>query len=127
MRFYLDENVAASVQTVLEQAGHEVVWTRDITSEGAADDVVAAAAEVANATLVSHDKDFKKIAPRIPDGVRARFRGLSIVRLSCAKPRAAERVGAVLGFITFEYEERIRLATSRSIIEIKTDLISIWR
>lgn len=127
MRFYLDENVAASVQSVLEAAGHEVYWTRDITGQGAADDVVAAVSEVGGATLISHDKDFKKIAPRIPDGHRARFRGLNMVRLICSKPRAAERIAVALPFIVFEESERISKNAKRSIIEVKTDLFSIWR
>ena len=127
MQFYLDENVAASVQRVLETAGHSVVWTREITSEGVADDVVAAVAESAVATLVSHDKDFKKIAPRIPDGQRRRFRRLSMIRLSCKKPRAAERIATVLPYIEFDYGQRESLPDRRSIIEVKTDLVSIWR
>lgn len=127
MLFYLDENVAASVQRVLEAAGHDVIWTRDITSEGVADDVVAAVAEDANATLISHDKDFKKIAPRIPDGQRARFRRLSMIRLICNKPRSANRMEAVLSYIEFDFSQRQATADRRSIIEVKTDLISIWR
>lgn len=127
MQFYLDENVPASVQGVLEAAGHDVVWTRDITSEGVPDDVVAAVAEEAHATLVSHDKDFKKIAPRIPDRQRRRFRRLSMVRLACIKPRSAERITAVLPYIEFDYNQRVGLPDRRSIIEVKTDLISIWR
>ena len=127
MDFYLDENVPARVQQVLEAAGHTVVWTRDITNEGAPDDVVATIAEQAHATLVSHDKDFKKIAPRIPNGQRARFRRLSMVRLLCTKPRAAERIAVVLPYIEFDFTQRQALPDRRSIIEVKTDLISIWR
>ena len=127
MQFYLDENVPAAVQAVLEAAGHDVVWTRDIASEGAPDDVVAAVSEVAHATLVSHDSDFKKIAPRIPDGQRTRFRKLSMIRMRCKKPRSAQRIQAALPYIEFDFAQRAGLPDRRSIIEIKTDLLSIWR
>ena len=127
LTFYLDENVPASVQDVLERAGHQVVWTRDILVAGAPDDLVAAVAEDAGATLVSHDSDFKKIAPRIPAGQRARFRRLSMIRLKCKKPRSAERVSSMLPYIVFDHEQRQADTDRRSIIELKTDLISIWR
>ena len=123
----MDENVADRVRIVLQAAGHDVIWTRDITSEGVADDVVATVAEEANAILISHDKDFKKIAPRIPNGQRKRFRRLSMIRLSCNKPRAADRMEAVLRYIEFDVAQRQTEADHRSIIEIKTDLITIWR
>jgi hypothetical protein len=127
MLFYLDENVPASVQIVLERAGHEVMWTRDITGEGAPDVVVAAVAEGQSATLVSHDKDFKKIAPRIPDGQRHRFRTLSIVRLVCEKPNSAKRVEAVLRYIEFDFEQRSHFPDSRSIIEVRKGNVTIFR
>lgn len=126
MKFYLDENVAASVQHVLEDAGHEVIWTRDITGQGAADDVVAAVSENDRAVLVSHDKDFKKIAPRIPDGQRQRFRRLNMVRLQCTKPRAAERFSKLLVYIEFDYNHRQAHGLGRSIVEIRPDVMTIY-
>ncbi|MDW3183187.1 DUF5615 family PIN-like protein [Roseobacter sp.] len=126
MKFYLDENVPASVQTVLEERGHLVAWTRDILPEGAPDDLVATLAEEDRATLISHDKDFKKIAPRIPDGQQTRFKKLSIVRLLCPKPRSAQRVKAVIGYIEFDYSQRAAGPHRRSVVEVKKDLISIW-
>lgn len=126
MLFYLDENVPASVQEVLEGNDHTVVWTREVLVPGAPDEVVAAVAEDALATLVSHDKDFKRIAPRIPEGERARFRKLSMVRLQCKKPRSAERMQKCLPYIVHDFENRKDMADKRSIIEIKTDLDSIF-
>jgi predicted nuclease of predicted toxin-antitoxin system len=125
--FYLDENVPAKVERVLSEAGHTVVWTRDITGQGAPDIVVATVAEEQNATLVSHDKDFKKIAPLIPDGQKARFRKLSIVRLMCEKPRSAQRLAAVLRYIEFDYERRADFGDKRSIIEVKKANITFNR
>lgn len=127
MLFYLDENVPARVQAVLEAAGHEVTWTRDLTGEGAPDVVVAAVSQENDATLISHDKDFKKIAPRIPDGQKQRFRSLSIVRLACGKPQSAERVAKVLRYIEFDYDQRAAFPDQRSIIEVKKANITISR
>lgn len=126
MLFYLDENVPASVQTILEKHEHKVFWTRDILALGAPDDLVAAIAQDASATLISHDKDFKKIAARIPNGEKARFRKLNMIRLMCKKPRSAERLSKCLPFIELDYSIRKNTPDKRSIIEIKTDLVSIW-
>lgn len=127
MKFYLDENVPASVQAVLQERGHTVVWTRDILPLGSPDDMVAAVSEEAEATLISHDKDFKRIAPRIPNGERTRFKKLSMIRLMCEKPRSAQRITTVLPFIELDNEQREIFPDIRSIIEIKKDLIAIWR
>lgn len=127
MLFYLDENVPANVQAVLEDAGHTAVWTRDITGEGAPDVVVAAVAEEEDATLISHDKDFKKIAPRIPDGQKQRFRKLSIIRLGCEKPNSAKRLASALRFIEFDHSQRNNYPDRRSIIEVKKTNITIFR
>lgn len=127
MLFYLDENIPAPIQGLLEEAGHSAIWTRDLTGEGVSDDLVAAISERDQATLISHDKDFKKIAPRIPDGQRQRFRRLSIIRMMCNKPRSADRLRAALPYIEFDFNQRLGLPDRRSIIEVKTDLITIFR
>lgn len=127
MLFYLDENVPASVEKVLTGSGHTVVWTRDVTGEGAPDAVVAAVSEHNKATLISHDKDFKKIAPRIPDGQRTRFRKLSIIRLRCQKPNSSMRMAAILKFIELDYAQRENYSDRRSIIEVNKSNVTIFR
>lgn len=127
MLFYLDENVPASVEVVIAERGHDVAWTRDILPIGAPDELVGSIAENDRALLVSHDKDFKRIAPRIPEGERTRFRNLSMIRMECIKPRSAQRMGVALPYIEFEYNERDGQHDQRIIIAVKTDLISIWR
>ncbi|WP_158086718.1 DUF5615 family PIN-like protein [Brevirhabdus pacifica] len=127
MLFYLDENVPASVERILTDASHTVVWTRDVTGEGAPDAVVATVSEHNEATLISHDKDFKKIAPRIPDGQRTRFRKLSIVRLRCEKPNSSTRMAAALKYIELDYYQREKFSDKRSIIEVNKSTIIIFR
>lgn len=127
MLFYLDENVPASVQDVLSGRGHEVRFTRELLPIGSPDELVATASEFDEAILVSHDSDFKKIAQRIPDGQKSRFRKLSMVRMQCTKPRSAQRLEVALPYIEFEFDQRKHMHDKRMIVVVKTDLISIAR
>ncbi len=127
MLFYLDENVPAQVEAVIASKGHEVRWTRDIIPEGSPDQMVAAVSEDAGAILVSHDKDFKRIAPRIPDGQRTRFRKLSMLRLECKKPKSANNVSNLFGFIELEAKLRGEEENGRLMISIRDSSITIFR
>lgn len=127
MLFYLDENVPAQVEAVIVSKGHEVRWKRDIIPEGSPDQMVAAVSEDAGAILVSHDKDFKRIAPRIPDGQRTRFRKLSMLRLECKKPKSAHNVGNLFDFIELEARLRGEGENSRLMISIRDSSITIFR
>jgi len=106
MRFILDENVPRSVEDVLTARGHEVASIREHVLPGSPDELVAAVSEYVGAVLVSHDGDFRKIAPRVPDGQRARFRKLSMVRMQCEKPKSVQRMQAAISLIEFEFNER---------------------
>jgi predicted nuclease of predicted toxin-antitoxin system len=103
MRFLLDENVPVSVAEMLIQQGHEAEFIRDHVPAGAADPLVATVAEELSAVLVSFDGDFEKISPRIPRGVRTRFRRLSRIWMRCDEPRAAARLRSALDLVTAEY------------------------
>ena len=127
MRFYLDENVPKSVQEVLRESGHEAIFIRDVIALGSVDELVATASERDAAILISHDSDFKKIAPRVPDGQRTRFRKLSMIRMQCKKPRSASRIQVALPYIEFEFQQRKHQHDKRMIITVKTDVISISR
>jgi Domain of unknown function (DUF5615) len=75
--------------------GHEVIRLRDILPTSSPDPIVATVAEVNDAILVSFDKDFKALAPRIGIG-RQRFRKLSRVAFRCREPAAARRISAAI-------------------------------
>lgn len=127
MRFVLDENVPASVGAMLANRGHSASSIRDFVAQGAPDQFVAAVVQHESAVLISHDKDFKKIAPRVPDGQRQRFRRLSIVRMRCEKPRSAERLQAAISLVEFEFSERQRMPDRRMIVEVSKSTVTIYR
>ncbi len=103
MRFMLDENVPASVASMLQRRGHDVERIRDYVPPGSPDPLVATVSERLDAVLVSFDGDFEKIAPRIPRGQRSRFKKLSRIWLRCGEPQAAKRLELVLSFVESEY------------------------
>lgn len=127
MRFILDENVPNSVGDMLRSRGHEAFSIRDYVAQGAPDQIVAAIAEHEEAVLVSHDRDFRKIAPRVPEGQRARFRRLSVVRMQCEKPRSSERLQAAMPLIEVEFEERQRMPDRRMIVVVARGTVTIHR
>ena len=110
MHVLLDENVPVSVATTLEHHGHEVTSVRDIVPAGSPDPLVATVSEAIDAVLISFDGDFQKIAPRIPQGMRRRFRKLSRGWLRCSEPQAAHRVEGAIALIESEF----KLARNRS-------------
>jgi predicted nuclease of predicted toxin-antitoxin system len=102
MDFVLDENVPMSVCDMLVKNGHAAKFIRDYIPEGSADQVVAAIAERLEATLISFDGDFEKIAPRVPKGARQRFRKLSRIWMQCSEYQAANRLELALSLIVSE-------------------------
>jgi predicted nuclease of predicted toxin-antitoxin system len=103
MNFMLDENVPQDVADMLIAHGHKAEYIRNYVPPGAPDPLVATVAEEFDAVLVSFDGDFERIAPRIPYGQRARFRGLSRIWMCCGEPQAAQRLEKALEFVEAEY------------------------
>lgn len=89
MKFILDENVPVSARKVLEDGGHTVELIIDHAARGATDPVVATVSETLDAVLVSFDSDYERIAPRLPDGARHRYRRLSRIWLRCSEYQPA--------------------------------------
>ncbi|MGH7084562.1 MAG: DUF5615 family PIN-like protein [Stellaceae bacterium] len=88
LRFLADNCVPDSVACVLREAGYEVILLRDILPTNPPDPLVASTAEINGAVLISFDKDFKAMAPRIGVG-QQRFRRLSRIGFHCREPVAA--------------------------------------
>jgi hypothetical protein len=84
--------------------GHIVQHVRDILPTDSSDPLVATTSELDECVLVSCDRDFKLIAPRVPIGQRARFRKLSRISLECNEYQAAQRVEEAMSLIEMEYE-----------------------
>ena len=123
MDFVLDENVPDSVRRMLIAQGHAARSVREYLVEGSADPLVAAVAEEIGAILVSIDGDFRKIAPRIPVGSRARFRRLSRIALQCSEPQAAKRMQEAMTLIEHEWaiaqksrDKRMHIVIGNSVI-----------
>lgn len=126
MQFLLDENVANSVLEMFLAAGHEAIFVRELLPVGSVDQLVAALADAQRSILVSHDRDFRQIAPRIPDGQKKRFRNLSQLRLMCPEPRAASRIRSCLPFIELEYQQAENRDNSRMLIEVKRTAVTVY-
>lgn len=121
MKFFADHCVTESVCRVLEARGHEVVRLRDVLPTDSPDPLVARYAEQIDAILISHDGDFKKIAPRVPSGARRRFKKLSRIHLACDYPQSDKRIAAALTLIEFEWgiaqqrtDNRLRMVINKS-------------
>ena len=116
-----------SVADVFEEHGHEVIFLRDILPTDTPDQVVADVSETEGAVLVSCDGDFRRIAPRIPQGERQRFRTLSRVHLQVQAPQAAVRVEAAMSFIETEYEHAQNTNDPRMILSIGSSYLRTLR
>lgn len=123
----LDHNVPDSVAHVFRLHGHRVQHVRDILPVDSPDPLVATVSEEEGAVLVTCDRDFKLIAPRIPKGHRARFRRLSRISLECSEPQAAQRVEEAMSLIELEYEKAQQRADKRMIVVIKNSVINTVR
>jgi predicted nuclease of predicted toxin-antitoxin system len=103
MRLLLDQNVADSVAAVFREFGHTVHLVREILPANSPDSLIAAVAGLDSYVLVSHDRDFEAIAPRIPKGSRARFRKLSRISLECNEAQAASRIRQTMSYIDLAF------------------------
>src|SRR5258708_14824077 len=103
MRLLLDQNVEDSVAAVFREFGHTVHLVREILPANSPDPLIAAVAELDSYVLVSHDRDFEAIAPRIPKGSRARFRKLSRISLECNEAQAANRIRQTMSYIDLAF------------------------
>lgn len=127
MRFMLDENVPRSAQRFLSSTGHDTQYIRDLIPEGSVDPLVAFVSEDQGAILVSHDGDFQKIAPRVPDGQKSRFRRLSRIWLRCNEYQSALRLERAFDLIRAEFRISQESRDSRMLIWISGSYIRTER
>lgn len=119
MHFLLDQNVAKAVADMLIEEGHSCEFSRALIPADAADPLVAIAAEERGAILVSHDTDFNKIAARVQQGHKARFKKLSRVALECSEPQAASRLREMLPILAILVAQAEGKPDSRVILHIQ--------
>lgn len=117
LKFFIDQCVPDSVGRVLRAAGYSVELLREKLATDSPDQLVAAYSELSGAVLVSLDRDFRSLAPRIGIG-QQRFRRLSRIGLRCDEPVAARRIESALSLIEHEWARAQRSADKRMIIEV---------
>lgn len=83
------------------------------------DPVVATVGDMEGAILVSCDRDFDAIAPRILKGMRSRFRRLSRISIRCAEYHASRRVEEAMELVELEYRTARSRPDKRIFIEIQ--------
>lgn len=103
MRFMLDENVPVDMADMLIEQGHEAQFILDYVPPGAADAIVASVSEQENCVLISFDRDFEQIAPRIPHGHKARFKRLSRIWMRCDEPDGVARLMSAIDLLVSEF------------------------
>jgi predicted nuclease of predicted toxin-antitoxin system len=126
LRFFLDEGVPDAVGRKLLGSGHEVIYLRYATASGSPDQLVCAVAQANEAILVALDGDMKQLAQRHGVG-QSRYRKLSLLKLSCREPKAADRVGFALSLIEHEWNFSAGTSDRRIFIEIGDASISTKR
>jgi hypothetical protein len=126
LKFLTDNCVPDSVGQALRDAGHEVICLRDILPTNSPDPIVASVAELNDAILVSFDKDFKALAPRIGVG-QQRFRKLSRIAFRCREPIAARRIVTALSLIEHEWNVAQSSEDKRMIVHISETTIQTTR
>jgi len=125
-KFFVDNCVPDSVARVLREAGHDVILLRDMLPTDSPDQVVARVSEVLDAVLISFDKDFKALAPRMGLG-QNRFRRLSRIGFNCKEPQAARRIQTALSLIEHEWNVAQSAGDKRMIVEIGETIIRTIR
>jgi hypothetical protein len=126
MTLLLDEHVPTSVADVLRNRGHTVYLVTDLLPGGSPDHTVAATGDRlgAGTVLVTWDKDFGGIVPRVSKAGAGRFRNLSRISFRCPEPQGAIRLSQEIEFIEFKYQAVMKVPDKRMIVEITKERLS---
>jgi predicted nuclease of predicted toxin-antitoxin system len=117
LKLALDEGVPDSVGKVFVEAGHKVILLNKTLPRGSSDQFVCGFAQMNDAILVATDGDMKQIARGHGVGA-SKYRRLSLLKLSCREPRAAERVRAAMTLIEHEWHCGAQAVGRRLFMEI---------
>lgn len=127
MHLLLDHKVPDSVAAVFRARSHTVALLREIMPTDSPDLVVATVGDMDSAVLVSCDRDFDSIAPRILRGMRARYRRLSRIAIRCAEFHAARHIEEAMELIELEWRTAQTRSDKRMFIEIQASGIKTIR
>jgi predicted nuclease of predicted toxin-antitoxin system len=114
----IDENVPDSVTSFLRDRGHEVRLVREEFPAGTPDPVIAKVGDELAAIVVTWDKDFRRLAARVPEGSRARLRRLGRISFRCNEANGRRRVEELIEWIEFEFAQVQKRRDNRLLIEI---------
>ena len=126
LRVFLDEGVPDTVGRVFAEHGHDVIYLREAIKEGSSDTLVCAAAEANDAILVALDGDMRQIARGHGVG-GGRFKRLSLIKLSCPEPQAANRVEQAMSLLEHEWQYSEGKVARRMFVEISAHVIRTVR
>lgn len=127
MLFLLDECIPESALRALVEMNFQAEMITDHIAPQSPDQLVAATASAAGAIIVSHDRDFKKIISRRPNGQQARYPNAHLVKMECKQPRIADRLRMSMPLIQSKFTARQGMRDRRMILWIKTDMVTVWR
>jgi predicted nuclease of predicted toxin-antitoxin system len=111
---------------MLKEAGYTVELLSEKLATDSPDQLVATYSELAGTVLISLDRDFRSLAPRVGIG-QQRFRRLSRIGIRCDEPMAARRIESALSLIEHEWERAQQNSDKRMIIEVGPNYIRTIR
>ena len=126
LKVALDEGVPNAVGDVFKRSGHRVIFLNKTIPRGTPDAIVCAFAELNRAILVATDGDMREIARGHGVG-KARYKTLSLIKLSCRETTAAQRVESAMTLIEHEWHFSEKDKERRIFIEISESLIKTNR
>jgi hypothetical protein len=109
MRFLMDENVDDAVGKYLSSLGHEVTYSRDVLNASAPDAMLLHLSLQFGLIVVTHDRDFKRLAKQVPQGlVGAVRRGAGRIQIAVSEDQAIARLAEIIDEICVNYELALR-------------------
>jgi predicted nuclease of predicted toxin-antitoxin system len=119
MRLLIDENVPRSVAEFFASRGHSVQYVRDLLPPSTPDPVIAQIGDRLSAIVVTWDRDFRKVASRVPAGNRTKFRRLGRISFQCKEPRGVPLLELWIESIEFHYQQALKRRDFRMIVQIQ--------
>jgi predicted nuclease of predicted toxin-antitoxin system len=126
MLLLIDENVPCSVAEFYGTRGHTIHYVRDLFPNSTPDPVIAKIGDRLSAIIVTWDKDFKKLANRIPAGNRERFRRLGRISYQCNEVRGLALTQRWIEMVEFHYAQALKRQDLRMIVQIQDSGFKAW-
>lgn len=130
IRFFTDHNVAASVGQAIQERGHHLTQLREAMLIRTKDPIIEIACSHSGQVLVSHDRDFKELKPRLNVNDRTPVTRLGFVKLhkihlECPEYEAAARMKEAFSLIEAEWE--LITPVRPMVIQIRSSSILVRR